>query len=187
MQNTMVRGGGMVSWGEKNKSLGKNEKGERKKEENYIKKGEKGFKNASFWLRLARRKLICRGKKLNLKRGEGGGLIRMHNIYPCINIEKVKILYLYLVLSDSVHKNIDTCRKFPMIFDNNNPTKYIYVSKARSSKIPDCFVKTGKDASIYGSGNLFIIYRGRRSPYCVKIFINSTRLSVQTVGPSRHH
>ena len=39
----------MVSWGEKNKSLGKNEKGERKKEENYIKKWEKGLKNASFW------------------------------------------------------------------------------------------------------------------------------------------
>ncbi len=27
----------------------KNEKGERKKEENYIKKGEKGLLNASFW------------------------------------------------------------------------------------------------------------------------------------------
>ena len=28
---------------------GKDEKGERKKEENYIKKGEKGLINASFW------------------------------------------------------------------------------------------------------------------------------------------
>ena len=50
MQNTMVRGGGWPA-GEKMK-LGvreKNEKGERKKEENYIKKEEKGQKNASFW------------------------------------------------------------------------------------------------------------------------------------------
>ena len=40
-------GGGMVSW---EKKLGnKNEKGKRKKEENYIKKGEKGLKNASYW------------------------------------------------------------------------------------------------------------------------------------------
>ena len=39
----MVRWGGvMVSWE-------KNEIKERKKEETYIKKGEKGFKNASFW------------------------------------------------------------------------------------------------------------------------------------------
>ena len=46
-------------------------KGKEKKEENYIKKGEK---NASFWainskkIRPARSKLICRGKKFNLKR-----------------------------------------------------------------------------------------------------------------------
>ena len=41
----------MVSWVKNlNQELGgKNEKGERKKEENYIKKGEKGLKNASFW------------------------------------------------------------------------------------------------------------------------------------------
>ena len=36
--------GGGLSAGEKN------EKGERKKEENYIKKGEKGLKSASFWV-----------------------------------------------------------------------------------------------------------------------------------------
>ena len=56
MQNTKVRGGRPA--GEKMK-LGfreKNEKGERKKEENYIKKW--GIGN-----RPARRKLICRGKK----------------------------------------------------------------------------------------------------------------------------
>ena len=49
MQNTKVRGGRTA--GEKMK-LGvreKNEKGERKKEENYIKKGERGLKNASPW------------------------------------------------------------------------------------------------------------------------------------------
>ena len=41
----------MASWGKnKNQELGKKyEKGETKKEENYIKKGEKGLKNASFW------------------------------------------------------------------------------------------------------------------------------------------
>ena len=52
MQNTMVRGGGW-SAGEKNQNqkLGeKNEKGERKKEENYIKKGEKALKIHFFGL-----------------------------------------------------------------------------------------------------------------------------------------
>ena len=50
MQNTMVRGGGNGQPGKKMKLgvRGKNEKGERKKEENYIKKGGKGLKNASF-------------------------------------------------------------------------------------------------------------------------------------------
>ena len=45
MQNTVVRGGGEWSAGEKLK-LGvreKNEKGERKKKANYIKKGAKGL------------------------------------------------------------------------------------------------------------------------------------------------
>ena len=55
-------------------------KGE-KKEENYIKKGEKALKMHLLRLRPARRKLIGRGKKLNLIRG--GEIIRMHNIYPC--------------------------------------------------------------------------------------------------------
>ena len=44
----MVGGGEMAGRG--NGWLGKkNEKGERKKEENYIKKGERGLKNASPW------------------------------------------------------------------------------------------------------------------------------------------
>ena len=49
MQNTMVRGGG-------------NEKGERKKEENYIKKGERGLKNASPWAIISKkiRGGVCR-------------------------------------------------------------------------------------------------------------------------------
>ena len=46
MQNTMVRGGDGQP-GKKMKLGVKNEKGERKKEENYIKKGERGLKNAS--------------------------------------------------------------------------------------------------------------------------------------------
>ena len=55
-------------------------KGERKKEENYTKKGRKGLKYASFWLRPARCKLICQGKN-EFKKG-GGKIIKMHNIYP---------------------------------------------------------------------------------------------------------
>ena len=61
-------------------------KEKRKKTENYIKKGEKGLKNASFWainskknsrgglslLPTRRRKLICREKNLISK--EGGGV-----------------------------------------------------------------------------------------------------------------
>jgi len=39
-----------------------------KKNEN-IKKGERALKNASFWAINSNRKLICRGKKLNLKSG----------------------------------------------------------------------------------------------------------------------
>ena len=39
------------------KELGKNnEKGERKKEENYIKKGGKGLKSASFWAKNSKKK-----------------------------------------------------------------------------------------------------------------------------------
>ena len=52
----------------------KNEKGERKKEENYILKGGKGLKYASFWA-------------INLFVGEktySQKMIKMHNIYPCI-------------------------------------------------------------------------------------------------------
>ena len=51
MQNIMVRGGGNCQLGKKIKIRSqeeKSEKGERKKEEAYIKKGKKGFKNASF-------------------------------------------------------------------------------------------------------------------------------------------
>ena len=60
--------------GNKKQELGKqNKKRERKKEENYTKKGGKGLKNASFWVKKAAgggssnpspcRKLIHRGKK----------------------------------------------------------------------------------------------------------------------------
>ena len=47
MQNAMVRGGGHGQLGKKIKI--RKLKRERKKEENYIKKGGKGLKNASFW------------------------------------------------------------------------------------------------------------------------------------------
>ena len=52
----MVRGGEMASRGKKMK-LGV--KGERKKEENYIKKGERGLKNASPWAVIPKK--ISRG------------------------------------------------------------------------------------------------------------------------------
>ena len=57
MQNTMVMGGGKWPAGEKMKLgvRGKNEKGERKKEENYIKKGERGLKNASPWAIISKK------------------------------------------------------------------------------------------------------------------------------------
>ena len=55
-------------------------KGKEKKEENYIKKGEKGLKNASFWA-------------INSK--SFVGMIRMHNIYP-YSI-KAKIYFFYTV------------------------------------------------------------------------------------------
>ena len=48
-------------------------KGKEKKEENYIKKGGRGLKNASFTYLL--------GEKMNLKRG-GGEIDQMHSIYP---------------------------------------------------------------------------------------------------------
>ena len=65
----------MVSWGKKIKLgvKGKNEKGERKKEENDMKKGEKGLKNAYFWAINSKkiagvfRTPLPSGKKLNLK------------------------------------------------------------------------------------------------------------------------
>ena len=53
MQNTMVGGGGEWPLRKKirNEELWeKNEKGEGKREDNYIKNGGKGFKNASFWV-----------------------------------------------------------------------------------------------------------------------------------------
>ena len=75
MQNTMVRGGGMASWGKnKNLELGKKLKGERKKEENYTKKRLKKCIFLGYKLkknRTPRRKLILRGNKLISK--EGGG------------------------------------------------------------------------------------------------------------------
>ena len=46
--------------GEKNKKSrfrGKNKKGERKTEENYIKTGKKGLKNASFWFCTKKKKI----------------------------------------------------------------------------------------------------------------------------------
>ena len=82
MQNTVVVWG--MAAGETIKNLdlgGKNEKGERKTEENYIKTTGKGLKNASFWVinsktfRPARRNLsgLAGGKISN-----GGGMIEIY-------------------------------------------------------------------------------------------------------------
>ena len=57
MQNTMVRGGGKWPAGEKKSKRGK------KKEENYIKKGERGLKNASPWVIILKKISGVREKK----------------------------------------------------------------------------------------------------------------------------
>ena len=83
MQKHYGKGGGgeMVSWGKKLK-IGVREINI-KKQENYTKKGRKGCIFLGY-----KPKLICRGKIINLKRGEngngnqGGEMIKMHNIYP---------------------------------------------------------------------------------------------------------
>ena len=82
MQNTLVRGEGEMPL--KIRVMEKNVNGKRKKGGKLHKTGEKGLKDASFWViysknfRIragfspARRKLIRREKKMNLKRGAGG-------------------------------------------------------------------------------------------------------------------
>ena len=57
----------MASRGKKFKKRGKE-----KRRKITVKKGEKALKMHLFGIRRARRKLICRGKKLISKRGEGG-------------------------------------------------------------------------------------------------------------------
>ena len=80
----------MVREGEKWPAREKNEKGEGKKEENYIKKWGKGLKNASFWAINSKIRLappaanLCAGEKNeSQKKGVGKKMIKMHNIYPC--------------------------------------------------------------------------------------------------------
>ena len=70
----MVRGGVGNGQRVKKMKLGvkrkKNEKGERKKEENYIKKGGKGLKNTSFWAINSKTDLSGKIKE-SQKRGRG--------------------------------------------------------------------------------------------------------------------
>ena len=56
-------------------------RGKKKKEENYIKKGGKGLKSASFW--AINPNLFVREKNESQKKGVGKKIIKMHNIYPC--------------------------------------------------------------------------------------------------------
>ena len=58
---------------------GKNEQGERKTEENYIKTGKKALKVHLFGLLTTKIFASLFVGENNLKRGEEGG---MHNIYP---------------------------------------------------------------------------------------------------------
>ena len=51
-------------------------------EENCIKKGVTGLKNASFWAINPHAANLFVGKKMNLKKG-GGETIKMNNIYHC--------------------------------------------------------------------------------------------------------
>ena len=79
-------------------------KGKEERRKITLKKGEKALKMHLFGLkthkknrgggssvppcRPTRRKLICREKKIIVKEGGPGGgeiIIKMHNIYPCIN------------------------------------------------------------------------------------------------------
>ena len=88
----MVWGEEMASWGKILRVKEKNEKGEIKKEENYIIKGGKGLKNTTFGA-INSKKIqgggVIRpppltnfsGTKIYLKRGDG--MFKMHNIYPC--------------------------------------------------------------------------------------------------------
>ena len=65
-------------------------KGIEKKQKNYIKKGGKGLKNASFWainiffrMEGFPQTYFSGGKNESQKRG--GGMINMQNIYPCLS------------------------------------------------------------------------------------------------------
>ena len=60
-------------------------KGKEKRGKITLKKGEKGLKNASFWAINSPRPMqtYLSGEK-NESQKRGGGMIKMHNIYPCI-------------------------------------------------------------------------------------------------------
>ena len=73
-------------------------KGKEKRRKITLKTG-KGLKNASFW--------AINSKKLNLKRGGGEEMIRMHNTYPCLDmnsqiLEPSKHFEAVLALVDNV-------------------------------------------------------------------------------------
>ena len=85
MQNTMVRGGGEWPAGEKIKLGVRERNGKVQKEENYIDKGGKGLKNASFWAIITPQtylfgKKMEKGKKkrrkITLKKGKEA--LKMH-------------------------------------------------------------------------------------------------------------
>ena len=95
-------------------------KRERKKEENYIKKGEKGLKNASFWASPRPPQTYLSGEKMNLKKGVGEKIIKMHNIYPCItnfNLAKTfKLGTLPVVVLSRPPKLIHISLKHSLLF-----------------------------------------------------------------------
>ena len=88
------KGGGEWSAGGKKLGVrGKNAKVERKKEENYIKKGEKGLKNA--WA-INSKKIAGVSSNPPCTPG-GGGMIRMHNIYPLDVLKKKSPVIIKLI------------------------------------------------------------------------------------------
>ena len=91
--------------------------GKEKKEENYIKVGEKGLINASFWAINSKN---LSGKKIKSEK-RGGGLIRIHNIYPCFYI----ITCIFTILDHGMYEFLPTqmrsalCGLWVAVVENN--------------------------------------------------------------------
>ena len=123
---------------------GNNEKGKIKTEENYINNGGKGLKNENFGFnRLP--PTNSSWEKIYLKRG--GGMIEMHNIYPCIClISKCAVLRLYFRISKSVcfKKQQDFCENY----HENLFEFYLRVHSSTASQAFAVYIYASKPQSI---------------------------------------